>query len=98
MARQLASLRAVDAVEAQIDECRIVTFDGRVLEVFGGETRRFHGQLCSLRLPPPDKKGITHAVIVQSGREWPLDMEADALDRFQVVLAALRAAGVRVTE
>jgi len=25
-------------------------------------------------------------------------MEADALDRFQVVLAALRAAGVRVTD
>ena len=62
--------RVVDLLEVKIDQYRVASFDGRVLEIFGGSVRRFPGELLSVTGSRPDKKGKSgcHADSVRKRR------------------------------
>ena len=86
----------MDSLEVEIGQRRVATFDGRVLEIFGGPERRFHVKLLTVTVSGPDKRGIRQVTLEQYQRtEIPLDETAFA--QFQPLLDALRTAGVTVT-
>ena len=80
----------------QIDQHRVVAFDGRVLEVFGGSVRRFHTKLLSVTVPGPDKKGTRQVTLRQASVDNALPLDEAEFERFQPVLDALKASGVSV--
>jgi hypothetical protein len=86
----------MDLLEVVIDQNRVVAFDGRVLEVFGGSVRRFHVKLLAVTVSGPDKKGNRDVTLEQSGIENALPPDEAAFERFQPLLDALRGAGVNV--
>ena len=75
---------------------RIVSFDGRVLEVFGGSVRRFHVNLLSVTVSGPDKHGNRNVVLRQAGIDNSLPVDEPAYAQLQPLLEALRSAGVSV--
>jgi len=82
--------------EARLDDNKLVAFDGRVLEIFGGTVKRFHVALLTVTVHAPDKRGnvgvtFTHA---QSESSYPLGQAA--FDNLRPMLDALHAAGVRI--
>jgi hypothetical protein len=87
----------VDPVEVVIDDNRVVAFDGRVLEIFGGTEGRFHVAVLSLQVSEPDKRGNRSLTFRQSQRDTPLPLDEEQFGRFQVILDALRTAGVEVS-
>ena len=87
----------MDPLEVEIDQNRVATFDGRVLEIFGGSVRRFHVKLLTVTVSGPDKRGIYDVTLVQAGIDNALPLDEAAFGRFQPILDALKAAGVNVT-
>jgi len=75
---------------------RVVSFDGRVLEVFGGSVRRFHVALLSVTVSGPDKHGNRNVVFTQAGVENSLPVDEPAYEQLVPLLQALRSAGVSV--
>jgi hypothetical protein len=86
----------VDVIEVDVDQNRVVVFDGRVLEVFGGSVRRFHVHLLTVAVSGPDKKGNRNVTLVQAGIDNAVPLDEAAFERFQPVLDALKGAGVTV--
>jgi hypothetical protein len=86
----------MDLLEVAAGPNRMVTFDGRVLEVFGGSVRRFHVRLLSVTVPGPDKHGNRNIVLRQAGMENSLPVDEAAYEQLQSLLAALKSAGVPV--
>jgi hypothetical protein len=86
----------VDQSEIQLDEHRLVTFDGRVLEVFGGAVRRFHVALLTVTVPDPDKKGNRNLTLTQAGNDWSLPVDESTFERLAPLLNGLKNAGVTV--
>jgi hypothetical protein len=86
----------MDVAELQLDANRVVSFDGRVLEVFGGQVRRFHVRLLSVTVGKPDKRGVRSVGLRQAGSTSDVPVDEDAFARLAPVLHALRAAGVDV--
>jgi len=88
----------MDALETQIDDDCIMTFDGHVLERFGYQSAdRFHVRLLGVAVAGPDKRGYRTVHLKRSrggGSEFQLD--AAAFERFGQVLDALEGAGVPV--
>jgi hypothetical protein len=87
----------MDQLEIEIDENRVATFDGRVLEVFGGEVRRFHVRLLTVVVPGPDKRGTRNVQLQHSQRIASLPVDELAFDRILPILDALKQAGVSIT-
>lgn len=87
----------MDALEVQIDQNRVVAFDGRVLKVFGGSVRRFHVKLLAATVSAPDKKGNRNVTLEQAGIDTALPLDEAEFGRFQPVLDTLKGAGVNVT-
>jgi hypothetical protein len=75
---------------------RIVTFDGRVLEVFGGSVRRFHASLLSVTVSGPDKHGNRNVVLRQAGIDNSLPVDEPTYEQLQPLLQVLKSAGVSV--
>jgi hypothetical protein len=75
----------------------LVTFDGRILEIFGGEVRRFHVSLLSVTVPRPDKRGGRNVTLTQASRDSFLPLDEAAFERCQPVFAAIASAGVTIT-
>ena len=86
----------MDLLEVAAGPNRMVTFDGRVLEVFGGSVRRFHVRLLSVTVPGPDKHGNRNIVLRQAGMENSLPVDEAAYEQLQSLLAALKSVGVPV--
>ena len=86
----------MDLLEVAAGPNRVVTFDGRVLEVFGGSVRRFHVRLLSVTVSGPDKHGNRNVVLRQAGIENSLPVDEAAYEQLQSLLAALKSAGVPV--
>ncbi len=86
----------MDLLEVEVDRNRVVAFDGRVLEVFGGSVRRFHVTLLAVTVSGPDKKGNRNVTLTQSGMDNALPLDEAAFERIQPLLDALRSAGVNV--
>lgn len=84
-------------LEVQLGPYRVVTFDGHALEIFGGEVRRFHIKLMTVKVSAPDKKGQHEVVVTQANVDTSLLLDDSDFMAFQPVLAALREAGVAVT-
>jgi hypothetical protein len=78
------TFNVMDLLEVESDQNRVVAFDGRVFEVFGGSVRRFHVTLLAVTISGPDKRG---------NRDVTLEA---AFERFQPLLDALKGAGVNV--
>jgi hypothetical protein len=83
-------------LEVEIDQNRVVTFDGRVLEVFGGSVRRFHVKLLTVTVSTPDKRGNRNVTLQQAGIDNALPLDDAQFERFQPLLDALKGAGVTV--
>ena len=75
----------------------VVTFDGRVLEVFGGAVRRFHVLLLRVGVSAADKHGNRTMVLTQSGVETAVSLDEAGFGRLRPILEALHAAGVTIT-
>jgi hypothetical protein len=88
----------VEPLEIELDRNRLVSFDGRVLEIFGAAVRRFHVSLLTVTVPPADKKGMRNLTLTQSGYDVTLSADEAAMAALQPVLSALRTAGVNVIE
>jgi len=88
--------RVVDLLEVKIDQYRVASFDGRVLEIFGGSVRRFPVELLSVTGSRPDKKGNRDVTLTQSARDDALPLDEPQFDGFQPLLDALRRVGVKV--
>jgi hypothetical protein len=86
----------VDPLEVALDRNRLVAFDGRVLEIFGGAVRRFHVDLLTVTVSQPDKLGNVNVTLTQAGVDVSLPLEPSMLESVQPILAALRSAGVNV--
>jgi hypothetical protein len=69
----------MDLLEVAAGPNRMVTFDGRVLEVFGGSVRRFHVRLLSVTVSGPDKHGNRNVVLRQAGIENSLPVDEPGL-------------------
>jgi len=93
----LATFDLVDLIEVEIDQNRMASFDGRVLEVFGGTYGRFHVKLLTATVSAPDKRGNRQVTLQQAQVNTPLPLDEAAFAKFQPLLDALRAAGVPVT-
>ena len=83
-------------LEVKIDQNRVVTFDGRVLEVFGGSVRRFHVELLTVTVREPDKKGNRNVTLGQSGIDNSVPLDGAQFETFQPILDALKNAGVNI--
>jgi hypothetical protein len=83
-------------LEVEVDRNRVVAFDGRVLEVFGGSVRRFHVKLLAVTVSGPDKKGIRNVTLTQAGVNHSLPLDEAAFERCQPLLDALKSSGVNV--
>ena len=58
----------MDALEVQIDDDCIMTFDGHVLERFGYQSAdRYHVRLLVVEVAGPDKRGIRTVKLKHSG-------------------------------
>jgi hypothetical protein len=90
------TFNAMDALEIQIDQNRVVTFDGRVLEVFGGSVRRFHVKLLTVTVSAPDKKGNRNITLQQAGIDNSVPLDDAQFEALQPLLEALKGAGVTV--
>jgi hypothetical protein len=86
----------VDQPDIQLDANRLVTFDGRVLEVFGGAVRRFHVALLTVTVSDPDKMGNRNLTLTQAGNDWALPADQSTFERLAPLLEALKDAGVTV--
>jgi hypothetical protein len=86
----------VDPLEVALDRNRLVAFDGRVLEVFGGAVRRFHVNLLTVTVPQPDKKGNVNVTLTQAGIDVALPLDSSMIEKVQPILVALRSAGANV--
>jgi hypothetical protein len=75
---------------------RVVSFDGRVLEVFGGSVRRFHVRLLSVTVSGPDRHGNRNIALKQAGVENSLPVDEPTYEALQPLLEALKLAGVPV--
>jgi hypothetical protein len=84
----------MDLLEVSAGPYRVVSFDGRVLEVFGGADRRFHVSLLSVTVPGPDKRGNRNVVFTQAGVNSSLPVDEAAFEQLQPLLRALQNAGV----
>ena len=84
-------------IEVGVDDNRIVSFDGRVLEIVGGTEGRFHVALLAVSVPEADKRGNRHLAFHQSQRQTLLPLDQEQFERLQPILDALRNAGVEVT-
>jgi hypothetical protein len=84
----------VDQPDIQLDANRLVTFDGRVLEVFGGAVRRFHVALLAVTVSDPDKKGNRNVTLTQAGNDWSLPVDESTFERLAPLLQGLKEAGV----
>lgn len=89
-------LRGMYLLEVGAGPNRIVSFDGRVLEVFGGSVRRFHVSLLSVTISGPDKHGNRNVVLRQAGIDNSLPVDEPAFEQLRPLLEALRSAGVSV--
>jgi len=87
----------MDLLEVAAGRDRVVAFDGRVLEVFGGSVRRFHVGLLSVSVSGPDKHGNRNIVFTQAGIDNSLPVDEPTYEQLRYVLEALVNAGVRVT-
>jgi hypothetical protein len=86
----------VDLLEVDIDQNRVATFDGRVLEIFGGSVRRFHVKLLTVTVSGPDKRGNRNVTLVQAGIDNSLPLDDAGFEKIQPLLEALKGAGVNV--
>lgn len=86
----------MDLLEVEIDQNRVVTFDGHVLQVFGRSVRRFHVRLLAVTMSGPDKKGNRNVTLEQSGNETAPPLDEAAFEGLQPLLDALQGAGVSV--
>lgn len=93
----LVRSNAMDLIEVDIDQNRVATFDGRVLEIFGGSVRRFHVKLLTASVSGPDKHGSRTVTLVQASIDNALPLDEAAFESFQPLLDALKSAGVSVT-
>jgi len=84
----------MNPLEVQIDANRVATFDGHVLELFGGSGRRFHVRLLSVKVSQPNKKGGRQVTFTQTQTETSLLLDDAEFSLLQPLLAALRDAGV----
>jgi len=84
-------------LEVQLDQNRVVAFDGRVLEIFGGVDSRFHVKLLTVTVSAPDKRGARQVMLEQSQRVTSLPLDEAAFAQCQPLLDALRAAGATMT-
>ena len=83
-------------LEVQIDQNRLATFDGKVLEVFGGSVRRFHINLLTVKISRPDKRGSRVVTLTQALNEASLPLDESQFAAFQPILDAMRDAGVKI--
>ena len=83
-------------LEVQIDQNRLATFDGKVLEVFGGSVRRFHINLLTVKVSGPDKRGSRLVTLTQALNEASLPLDESEFAAFQPILDAMRGAGVKI--
>jgi hypothetical protein len=88
----------MNPLDIHIDENRVASFDGRVLEVFGGEVRRFHVRLLTVVVPAPDKRGTRNVELRQAQRIASMPLDEAAFERIQPLLDALRRAGVSIKD
>jgi hypothetical protein len=88
----------MDPLDIDIDQNRVASFDGRVLEVFGGDVRRFHVRLLTVVVPAPDKRGNRDVELRQAQRTASLPLDEGAFERIQPLLDALRQAGVSIKD
>jgi hypothetical protein len=86
----------MDLLEIEVDENRVVAFDGRVVEIFGGSVRRFHVKLLTVRVPQADKRGNRNIVFVQAGQENVLPVDEPTFERLRPLLDALSSAGISI--
>jgi hypothetical protein len=86
----------MDLLEVAAGPNRVVAFDGRVLEIFGGSVRRFHAKLLSVTVSGPDKHGNRNVVLRQAGIDNSLPVDEQAYEELQPLLQALKSAGVSV--
>ena len=86
----------MSALEVQIDQNRLVAFDGQILEVFGGSVRRFHVKLLTVTVSGPDKRGGRQVTLTQAGIDAALPLDEPEFAAFQPILEALQHAGVEV--
>jgi hypothetical protein len=82
--------------DIQLDQNRLVAFDGRVLEVFGGAVRRFHVALLTVTMSDPDKHGNRNLPLTQAGNDWSLPVDESTYERLAPLLEELKDAGVNV--
>jgi hypothetical protein len=87
----------MDVLEIDVDQNRVISFDGRVVEIFGGSVRRFHVKLLTVRVPQPDKRGNRNIVFVQAGQENVLPVDEPTFGRLRPLLDALNGAGISIT-
>ena len=92
----LDTFTVMDLLEVEVDRNRVVAFDGRVLEVFGGTVRRFHVKLLAVTVSGPDKKGNRDVTLTQAGINHSLPLDEAAFERFQPLFDSLKSAGVNV--
>ncbi len=85
----------MEPLEVDVDKNRVVSFDGRVLEVFGGPGR-FHVHLLTIAVAGPDKHGSRNVTLRQAGEVLFLPLDALAFERIQPLLDALKQAGVSI--
>ena len=86
----------MDLLEVAAGPNRIVSFDGRVLEVFGGSVRRFHVNLLSVTVSGADKHGNRNVVLRQAGIDNSLPVDEAVYQQLQPLLQALENAGVSI--
>lgn len=83
--------------EVRIGERRLVTWDGRILEVFGALKasggRRFHPAVSELRIDTPDGKGrVTFSINWHDATTTTMQVEAEEWTRLQPLLDEFSAA------
>ena len=74
---------------------RMVSFDGRVLEIFpeGKESYRYHiRQITSIQLGPPDKHGKQDLTFKVRWGEYDLQVAPDQVGAAQELVAAVQQA------
>ena len=87
----------MDPLEIELDQNRVATFDGRVLEIFGGSVRRFHVKLLTVTVSGPDKHGNRNVTLVQANIDNAVPIDEGTFGQFQPILDALKSAGVSVS-
>lgn len=61
----------MDLLEVAAGPNHMVTFDGRLLEVFGGSVRRFHVKLLAVTGSDPDKHGTATSSSARRAQRIP---------------------------